>query len=225
MPSYLSGRATPGRYGLKAIWITPGNAAAGLDTAPGRGAALQRRDRRAGRGAERVGGDRNPDRGRLGGRDQLLARPDADVLAVIGAGRPGPGAHVALTGPAAGRDPGRGPGSWQGGALRRQPRPRRRSGAGVRGVAGGGRRGGHHRDRDQLGRAGAAPRVAGAGHAHERRRRLPPHARELDTAAMGPACCSPTGASRCWPSPVTTCWPRPRARPGPSRSGPSSARC
>jgi ornithine cyclodeaminase/alanine dehydrogenase-like protein (mu-crystallin family) len=84
MPSYLSEGDGPAAYGLKAIWITPGNAAAGLD--PHQGVVLlssgETGEPLAVLNASAVTEIRTAAVSAVA--TQLLARTDADVLAVIG---------------------------------------------------------------------------------------------------------------------------------------------
>jgi ornithine cyclodeaminase/alanine dehydrogenase-like protein (mu-crystallin family) len=84
MPSYLSAGDGPAAYGLKAIWITPGNAAVGLD--PHQGVVLlssgETGEPLAVLNASAVTEIRTAAVSAVA--TQLLATPDADVLAVIG---------------------------------------------------------------------------------------------------------------------------------------------
>ena len=84
MPAYLSAGDGPAAYGLKAIWITPGNAAAGLD--PHQGVVLlasgETGEPLAVLNASAVTEIRTAAASVVA--TQLLARTDADVLAVIG---------------------------------------------------------------------------------------------------------------------------------------------
>ncbi len=84
MPSYLSEGDAPAAYGLKAIWITPGNAAAGLD--PHQGVVLlssgETGEPLAVLNASAVTEIRTAAVSAVA--TALLARTDADVLAVIG---------------------------------------------------------------------------------------------------------------------------------------------
>jgi ornithine cyclodeaminase/alanine dehydrogenase-like protein (mu-crystallin family) len=86
MPAYLAGDGSAAAYGLKAICITPGNPAAGLDTHQG---VVLLSDGRTGEpvailNASAVTEIRTAAVSVVA--TQLLARPDAATLAVIGAG-------------------------------------------------------------------------------------------------------------------------------------------
>ena len=124
MPSYLSGGpgAAGARYGLKAICITPSNPAAGLDTHQGVVLLSSGRDRRAVAllNASAVTEIRTAAVSVVA--TELLARPDADELAVIGTGAQARSHILALDGGAAAcGDPGGGPRSGPDGAIRREP--------------------------------------------------------------------------------------------------------
>ena len=222
MPAY----SPDAGYGLKAICITPGNPAVGKDAHQG-GVLLfdvSTGEPRALVNASAVTEIRTAATSAVA--TDLLARPGAAELAIIGTGVQGRAhAHAIaatrdLTGiRLAGRDLARTrtvAAELAGQLGRAGQRVRRR---GRRG------RGGRHRgDRHHRGRAGAAPRVAGPGRARERGRRVRagrPGARHRDDGRGGRLRRQPrVGQQRGRGLPD-----RASARASPTRSGPNSASC
>ena len=175
MPAWRGPRRAPPVFALKARVHRPRQPGPRARRASGDRHAVRRRDRRADRDPGRLRDHRDPHRRGQRGRDRALARPDARMLAILGAGVQGRAHLRALT------------------LVREFDQVRvysrteahareltalgRIAASGCR-VAGAPRRRSRTPtwscDRDQLARAGAEPRLAEAGRARQRGRREQP---------------------------------------------------
>ena len=226
MPVIWPGRETG--YGLKAICVIPGNPAVGKDSHQGIVLLSSEETGQPLADAERVGGHRDQDRGRLRGR-----HPGAGPAGRRRAGdrRHRRAGQVAPDGdrrdPAADRDPGRGPRPRSGFAAFAAALPGH-AGVPVRACASA-REAVAGRDIVVTATSSAEPVVRrewlAPGATSTRWAPASPRTRELDTATVAGAALFADSRESARTSRATTCCRSPRARSRRTTSAPRSARC